>query len=171
MPKKSSFVAKFVANVGMSLVCLLAASPAQGQAVPTICRFSSIAGMAFGIYQDGSAVPTDTTTDLIIDCTRNSGPQNLTLTLALGSSATSGTISTRSMRESTGTTIAYNLYRDSARSLIWGQTPGADTVTRPLSIPNNSSASTTFTIFGRIKELQNARVGSYSDTVVATVSY
>lgn len=167
MPKMSSFVAK----AGVSIGFLLVTSMAHAQAIPTVCRFSSVSGVAFGIYPDSSSVPTDTTSNVIVDCTRNSGPQNLSLTLALGSSATSGSISTRSLREGSGATITYNLYRDSSRGLVWGQTPGADTVTQSLSIRNNSTASATFTVFGRIQALQNASVGTYSDTVVATVSY
>ena len=167
MSKMSSFAAK----VGLSIGCLLGAPIAHGQAVPTVCRFTGASGVAFGIYQDGSSVPKDTTASVTISCARNSGPQNLTLTLSLGPSATSGSISTRSLREGGGTTITYNLYRDSSRGLVWGQTPGVDTVTQPLSIPNNSSALSTFTIFGRIGALQNASVGTYADSVVATVSY
>lgn len=169
MSKRSSFAASGGRSLLLGL--LLAASIAHGQAVPTLCRFTSSPGVAFGIYQDGSPVPKDTTANMTIDCARNSGPQNLTLTVAIGPSATSGSISSRSMREGGGSTITYNLYRDSSRSLIWGQTPGVDTVTQPLSIPNNSSASSTFTIFGRIGALQNGTVGTYADSVVATVMY
>ena len=167
MPKISSFVARVV----VPLVCALCASIAYSQAIPTLCRFTSATGIAFGIYQDGASIPKDTTSSVTINCARNSGPQNLNLTVAIGPSATSGTIGTRSLREGSGAIITYNLYRDSSRSLIWGQTAGVDTVTQALSIPNNSSASSTFTIFGRIPALQNARVGTYSDSVVATVYY
>lgn len=165
MLKISSFVAKF------ALACagLLAASSTYGQA--TTCRFSSLSGVAFGSYDDGSSVPRDTTSDVTIDCARNGGPQNLNITLSLGPSSTSGSIGNRSMRLGSGAAINYNLYRDSSRALVWGQTPGVDTVSRSLSIPNKSSASTTFTIFGRISALQSASVGTYADSVVATVSY
>ena len=164
MPKIFSFVARVYLFIGISL----GASFAQGQ---TTCSFSSAAGVAFGIYDDSSSVPRDTTTNLAINCTRNGGPQKLNVTVSLGPSATSGSINNRSMREGGGSTIAYNLYRDNSRGLIWGQTPGVDTMTQSLSIPNGSTVSTTFTIFGRIGALQNARVGTYSDSAVATVSY
>ena len=95
----------------------------------------------------------------------------MNVTLAFGPSATSGSSSTRSMRQGSGNSVTYNLYRDSSRGLVWGQTPGVDTVTQSLSIPNKSTASTTFTIFGRIGALQNVSTGSYADSVVATVSY
>ena len=75
------------------------------------------------------------------------------------------------MHQGGGNSITYNLYRDSSRALVWGQIAGVDTVTQSLSISNNSTASTIFTIFGRIGELQSASVGTYSDSVVATVSY
>ena len=164
-------ISSFVARAGLSLGCALAASHAYSQSTQTSCRFSSVTGIAFGIYDDSSSAPRDTTANIVVSCTRNGGPPNVNVTLAFGPSATSGSSSTRSMRQGGGNSIAYNLYRDSSRGLVWGQTPGVDTVTQSLSIPNKSTASTTFTIFGRIGALQNVSTGSYADSVVATVSY
>ena len=167
MQKISSFVAK----VSFSLGCTLAAAHAYSQSTQSTCRFSSVTGIAFGLYDDTSSTPRDTTANIVVNCTRNGGPPNVNVTLALGPSATSGSSSTRSLRQGGGNSITYNLYRDSSRGSIWGQTPGVDTVTQSLSIPNKSTATTTFTIFGRIGELQSASVGTYGDSVVATVSY
>ena len=167
MPKISLFVARLI----WLLACVFASSGVCAQAPKTVCRFSSATGVAFGVYDDGSPVTRDTTANVAIDCSRNGGPQNVTVTVSLAPSATSGSISTRRMRQGSGDTLTYNLYRDSARAQVWGQTTGVDTMTQMLSIPNNSSMSATFTIFGRIGALQNVSAGSYADSVVATVSY
>ena len=165
MQKISSFVVKGCLLLGFTL----SATIACGQT--TVCSFSSVTGVAFGVYDDGSSVPRDTATNMTINCTRNGGPPGVNVTLALGPSATSGSSSTRSMRQGNGSIINYNLFRDSSRGLVWGQTPGVDTMTNSISIPNKSTVSTSFTIFGRISALQNASVGTYGDSVMATISY
>ena len=165
MQKKSSFVGRGCLLLGLSL----SATIVFGQA--TVCNFSSAAGVAFGVYDDSSSMPRDTATNMTINCTRNGGPPNVSVTLALGPSATSGSSSNRSMRQGNGSIINYNLFRDSSRGLVWGQTPGVDTITNSLSIPNKSTVSISFTIFGRISALQNASVGTYGDSVMATISY
>ena len=164
-------ISRFVARLILPLGCVFASSGVCAQALQTVCRFSSATGVAFGVYDDGSAVPRDTTTNMAINCSRNGGPQNVTVTVSLASSATSGSISTRRMRQGSGDTLTHNLYGDSARAQVWGQTTGVDTMTQMLSMPNNSSSSATFTIFGRIGALQNVSAGAYADSVVATVSY
>lgn len=161
-------IPSFVTSVLLLLGWAMISSAAHAS---TVCNFASNPGVAFGVYDDTSSSPRDTTANIIINCTRNGGPPNLTVTLSLGTSSTSGSINPRYLGLGMGSNIAYNLYRDSSRGLIWGQTPGADTITQSLSIPNKSTASVTFTIFGRITELQSASVGNYSDSIIATVFY
>ena len=67
--------------------------------------------------------------------------------------------------------VHYNLYRDTARSQVWGATPGVNTGSTSLTgISNNSSRSTRINIYGRIIALQNATVGIYADALSITVS-
>lgn len=151
-----------------TLALLLALAPCVASAATT-CAFSSTPGMSFGAYDDSSASPTDATTSIIVTCSRNGGPTPTTVTLQIGPSANSGLISTRAMR-SGANTMNYNLYRDSARSQVWGQTSGVDTGTISLTVPNNGSANGTLVIYGRIPALQNVPVGTFSDGVQITVA-
>ena len=135
----------------------------------TTCAFSSTPGMNFGAYDDSSASPTDAATSIVVNCSRNGGPTPTTVVLQVGPSANSGLIATRTMR-SGANTMNYNLYRDSARSQVWGQTSGVDTGSISLTVPNNNSANGTLVIYGRIPALQNAPAGAYSDSVQITVT-
>ena len=135
----------------------------------TTCRFSSTPGMAFGTYDDAAAAPSDSTTSVVVRCFRAGGPSSAAVTLQIGPSGNSGLIATRRLRAA-ASLMDYNLYRDAARSSVWGQTSGVDAVTVELTgIPNFGSRTATFVIYGRIPALQNVGPGAYSDSVRLTV--
>lgn len=151
------------------LLALALLAPSIAGAVIT-CSFSSTPGMAFGPYDDASAAPTDSATSVVVRCTRILGSNNADVVLQLGPSSASGTIATRQMA-SGANRMNYNLYRDAARSQVWGQTSGVDTVlVNTGNIGNGASVNVTFTIFGRIPALQNVNAGAYNDSVQMTVS-
>lgn len=153
----------------LALAFLLIVLPGLALAQTAICTFSSAPGAAFGPYDDSSAAPTDTATSVVANCARNGGPANITVTLQIGPSATSGTVAGRQMA-SGGDRMNYNLYRDAARSAVWGQTAGVDALSVGLNgIPNNGTKNVTFVIYGRIPALQNVSAGGYSDSVTITV--
>ncbi|MGH8732064.1 MAG: Csu type fimbrial protein, partial [Burkholderiales bacterium] len=117
-----------------------------------------------------SAIPTDTTTSVVVRCARSGGPGNVTVTLQIGPSAGSGQIASRAMRAG-AESLGYNLYRDAARSLVWGQTAGVDAGTLAINgIPNNGTKDGTFVVYGRIPARQSVAAGSYTDTVQLTIS-
>jgi spore coat protein U-like protein len=106
---------------------------------------------------------------VVVQCFRVGGPADVTVTLQLGPSATSGTISPRQMG-SGANRLSYNLYRDSGRSQVWGQTSGVDAGTITINgVPNNGSRNGTFVIYGRIPAQQSVGAGAYSDSVQITV--
>ena len=150
------------------LVFLLVLAPGV-VAAATTCSFSSTPAMSFGAYDDSSASPTDATTSIVVSCARNGGPTPTNATLQIGTSVGSGLIATRSMR-SGANVMNYNLYRDSGRTQVWGQTLGVDTSFTSITVPNNGSASGTLVIYGRIPALQNVPTGAYSDSVQITIS-
>ena len=156
-------------NSRVPVFLLLLLAPSAAGAVIT-CTFSSTPGMSFGPYNDSSAVATDSATPIVVRCSRVLGTNNADVVLQLGPSATSGTIATRQMG-SGANRMNYNLYRDAARSQVWGQTSGVDTgQLNTGNIGNGSSVNVTFTVFGRIPALQNVSSGAYSDSVQLTVS-
>lgn len=128
--------------------------------------------MSLGPYVGDSAAPTDSIGSFALRCTRRGGPRNVSITMAIGPSAISGSIASRQMRQAGGSDVlSYNLYRDALRQSVWGQTPGVDAVTQTASLPNNATTTVAFTIYGRINGQQNVFPGSYGDTLVVTISY
>lgn len=64
-------------------------------------------------------------------------------------------------------TMQYNLYRDAARTLIWGDgTGGSSMVTG-----NNPGTPQSIPLYGRIHGGQNLPAGQYSDVVTVTVDW
>lgn len=62
--------------------------------------------------------------------------------------------------------ITYGLYRDAARSLGWGSSDGVNTT------PGTGTASpTSHTVYGRIPAQPTPPSGTYTDTIVVTVSF
>jgi len=137
------------------LVCIggLAASATASAAN---CNVSAI-GVAFGTYNVFSSTPTDITGSVTVTCNRTTP---FTIALSTGS----GTYSSRSLKSGTNI-LSYNLFTDATRLTIWGDgSSGTQTV-------SGSSTNATFTVYGRIAARQNAKIGSYTDTVTVTVTY
>jgi len=151
------------------ILLLLAAAPSLAGAAAS-CTFTSTPGMGFGPYDDSSAAPTDSTTSIGVQCTRVGGAADVTVTLQVGPSATSGTTAARQMA-SGANRMNYNLYRDSGRTQVWGQSSGVDTGTITITnISNFATKGGTFVIYGRIPALQNVAAGAYGDSVQLTIS-
>lgn len=152
------------------LLAALLALPLAGRAATT-CTVATTT-LAFGPYDVFNGSPRDTQADVVVTCTRNGGPPSTTVTVALGPSTTSGAIATRRMRRVAGVDLLdYNLYRDAARLGVWGQTSGVDTVAKTVSVPNKASANVSFTVFGRIPAGQDPTVGTYTDSLLVTISF
>jgi spore coat protein U-like protein len=62
--------------------------------------------------------------------------------------------------------LNYELFRDSARTLNWGNTIGTDTVAG-----TGNGLAQTLTVYGRILGSQLVAPGAYTDTVTATLTY
>lgn len=122
------------------------------------CTISTTA-VAFGSYDVFSATPRDATGTVQISCTPR---ENIDVTLSPGSSLV---FNQRTLRSGSNI-LNYNLFRNAARTQIWGDgTAGTSTFT------GNNIRNTTLTVYGRVPAAQDAAVGNYSDTVVATVIF
>ena len=151
------------------LAILLSAGPAGAA---TTCRISGNPGLGFGGYDVLSASPNDSVATVTALCTRNGGPRNVSITLQLSKGTNGSSVNARRMRNlgPAGGYLNYNLFRDVARSAVWGFSTGVDTVSQTVAVPNRGSGTTTFTIYGRIPAQQDVAVGSYNDSVTVTVT-
>jgi spore coat protein U-like protein len=66
--------------------------------------------------------------------------------------------------------LLYNLYRDSGRTIVWGDGSGGSQAYQNNN-PQPNNRDITVPIFGRIPPGQNAKVGNYSDTITVTLTY
>ena len=113
----------------------------------------------FGNY---SGALIDAATALTVTCT------NLT-TFNIGLSAgtaTGATVTTRKMTSPALATLNYTLFRDSSRTVNWGNTVGTDTL-----ISQGNGTAVQYGVFGRMAAGQSGNPALYSDTIIATLTY
>ena len=115
----------------------------------------------FGNYSSISGSAADATTTIDVTCTNGT---SYGVSLSTGTTA-GGSYSERLLTDSSNT-LGYNLYTSGALTSVWGDgTSSTSTVT---GTGNGSLQS--LTVYGEIPASQNVPVGSYSDTVTATIS-
>jgi spore coat protein U-like protein len=115
--------------------------------------------MNFGTY---SGLQINVTSALTITCT-NTTVYNVGLNAGV---ATGATVTTRKMTGPASATLNYAMFRNSARTLNWGNTVGTDT----LSSTGNGSPLLS-SVFGQLAAGQSVTPGAYSDTIIVTVTY
>ncbi|WP_244850755.1 spore coat U domain-containing protein [Caballeronia sp. SL2Y3] len=157
-----AFVASAVLSVSPSLFA--ASKTATFQVTLTIQDDCSIAANPLDFGSTGViANNIDQSTNVSVTCTTGT-PYNVALDAG---SPTGSTISARTLNNAANTgTVQYNLFRDSGRTQIWGQTVGSDTV----SGVGNGSAQT-ISVFGRVPAQPTPAADTYMSTVTATVVF
>jgi len=162
-----------IALAGLAVVSAATASRLSGQsATATLTVNASVsknctittAPVNFGAYDPVTAnatAPLDGTGTVTVTCTKGAVA---TVGLNPGGNA-QGT--TRRMSQGAAAYLNYELYKDSTHSTIWGD--AADTALDIPAAPNRNPRD--FTVYGRVAQAQDATVGSYADTVVATVNF
>lgn len=105
--------------------------------------------------------PVDATSQIRVTCTAGSSYD-----VGLGYGLGGGGPNDRQMRDLAGNRIGYQLYRDSGRTLVWGQRTDGLAATSA-----GSGAMQAFSVHGRVPAQTTPPPGAYSDTVVVTVTY
>lgn len=104
----------------------------------------------------------DQTTTVSVTCTTGA-PYNVGLDAG---TAAGSTITNRLLAGPAASTVAYQLYRDAARTQIWGNTPGTDTVAG-----TGNGAAQTLTVYGRVRPQSTPAAGAYTSTITATINF
>ena len=94
-------------------------------------------------------------------CT-NGSPYNVGLSAGNGSGAT---VAARKMTNGANT-VTYSLYTTISRTTVWGNTIGTNTLSG-----TGTGTNQTLTVYGRVPPQTTPPVGTYSDTVVVTVTF
>ena len=148
------------------LLALLATFAAQTAAAATCTH--SVGALAFGKYAAGSRSHLDSTSLVTVTC---SGALRESVSYSISFSRGSGSsFSPRTMRGGPGL-LGYSLYRDPARTQIWGDGTSATFTVSDAYTLGTPTMQRTYVVYGRVLASQQARVGSYSDTLVVTLSF
>lgn len=155
-----------VGSVGLATGTLLAATSSttfdvQAQILSS-CAVSG-ANLSFGNYDASSASVLDASSTLSVNCTQGTA---YVVKLDVGSGG--GSYVNRTMANGANV-LAFNLYRNAARSEVWGDESGAT-----LSVSGTGSGLLTansHTVYGRVPIGQDEIPGTYSSTITVTVEY
>jgi spore coat protein U-like protein len=118
--------------------------------------------LAFGSYTPTGGSPADATSTIDVTCT-NGTPY----TVALDGGSTENNVAARAMNDPSSHTLSYGIYKDSARTTIWGDGTGSTVTQSGTGIGSLQG----LTAYGRVPASQFVAAGNYSDTVTVTVSY
>jgi spore coat protein U-like protein len=153
---------------GAARALLLAALLAtHGVAVAAACSVSTVP-VAFGAYSPLAAIARESVGSIDVSC---GDPAAGSVSYAIALSAGAGTYASRVMA-SGGSFLAYNLFRDSARNLVWGDGTGGSVVVSDSYIVATSPTVRSYTVYGRIAGGQRqAAVGTYGDRIIVTVAF
>jgi spore coat protein U-like protein len=128
----------------------------------------STAPVAFGAYDPvvvNASADRDATGTVTVACTSGA---SAAVTLGQGANADTGSTDDVPLRRMTddGTNfIEYGLFTDVGRATVWGNDTDTDVA------HTGTGAAVGLTVYGRIPAGQNVPAGSYTDTVVATVTF
>lgn len=126
----------------------------------------SAGDLSFGAYDTvaGSAVAGSAV--LSVACTTGAAAN---VTLDQGANPGGGSSDAdpdRWMSDGASNLLSYSLFQDSGHTTEWGNTSGTG-----VSYSAASSAASNISVYGQIDASQDVPAGSYSDTVVATISF
>lgn len=142
---------------------LLLASAWSATVAAMTCTIGSVSGLAFGNYNVFDATPRDTAGSISYTCS-DVGGASIVIQLDQGNAAT---FFPRTLLDG-AFVLEYNIYLDAARTSVWGDGSSGTSQHGPV-VPDEGVNSVN--VFGRIEAGQNARAGSYSDTVVVTIVF
>lgn len=140
--------------VALGLAAFLAA-PAGGEGCTQCSCSIESDGLAFGSYAQRQR--TLSVANIVVHC---DGDNGYTIKLSAGSS---GTSLQRTLRKG-GAALAYNVFKDSARTMIWGDGGAGQTGL-------GGMGSATYLAYGEIFPDQAQPVGAYGDMLVLSIEY
>jgi len=126
------------------------------------CTISTLS-VSFGNYNVFSGTELDSTGRVTYNC--NATAMNITVSLSKGSSST---YNPRTMHKG-AEVLNYQLYRNSARTNIWGDGTSGTVVYTRADPANNTNVN--LTVYGRVTAGQDVSAGTFSDTVVAVINF
>jgi spore coat protein U-like protein len=135
----------------VALVLTLGSSPCW-----SVCTVN-VQSVLFGTYDTFSAFHLESTGNVEVVCV-------LTTAYTIALSPGNGSYAARLMKSGVHS-LGYNLYTDATRTTIWGDGTGGT------GLIGGNAISANHTIYGRVPAGQNVNVGSYSDSLIVTITF
>ena len=149
----------------MALAAALWIGSASAALAAKACSFTVVTGVSFGNYNVFNPAATFANGTLAVTCTGGGGGgTSIKISLSKGQSPTFNRFMIQAAQH-----LNYNLYVDPALTKIWGNGTGGTSVFGPTKAANN--VPVVATVFGQVPAGQDVPVGSYADTITATVNF
>jgi spore coat protein U-like protein len=157
------------------LSLLFLSQQASALCIPGICSCNIVTtGVAFGAFNPLTGTSHDSNGNVAFSCTGNPTIAGLLIPYTIALSKGGGaTYATRRMASGTRY-LTYNLYTDSAHSIIWGDGTGGSSTAGSIMLLDllGLGATINYPIYGRVTSGQTTAVpGIYADTITVTVTY
>ena len=154
-----------------ALVILVPAGLAHATCTGIGCSCSITADpLDFGTYNPLGGSNADATGNVSVQCGALIAGVNISYEVTLGTGM-SGVFTNRTLSNGSDT-LAYNLYTDTSRTIIWGDgSSGTSTITNGYFLSVLIPRVDDFPIYGRVPYGQNVEAGTYTDSIVATVIF
>ncbi len=130
------------------------------------CTISVLATINFGTYDITAAGPDDASGRLQVNCDGTAPPNVVPITVRLSTGASSSYFPRKLFNGASS--LDYNIYRNGAHTLIWGDGLGG-TVVWTTNV--NLGGRRRRRMRGRIPALQSVPSGLYSNTITAEVEF
>ena len=142
-------------KVRLLAVAIAAVAASAAEAAPS-CKSISVSALAFGSYDVYGAAHTDSAGTITYSCPPPTVPF---VTIDAGLAFGNGT--RRMTRAGGGEWLAYEVYFDAARSVVWSSTP--------IGVPAGNALTVPY--YARAFALQDVSVGAYTDTLIVTFNF
>jgi spore coat protein U-like protein len=162
------------ATLGAAALSLLVGGAAFAQVTTNLgvsadvtnnCTIAAAPTLTVGNYNVLSATALTPTATLAVSCTTGA-----VATIALDPGSNGGHAAgglTRAMTDGSSDYLSYELYSDSGLTTVWGNTSGTDVVENATT----STAAVDYTVYASVPANQNVPAGTYTDSVLVTVSF
>lgn len=127
------------------------------------CTVSTVP-VRFGQYNFLDHTPVDAIGNVKIGCFPGTP---FTIKLGSGENAVAGFHPRRMRCAMGGKTLSYNLYRDTVRTVVWGDGTSNTSVQSGIVMGGDK----VFNVYGRLPGMQNAEPGVYRDSIAVTVEW
>lgn len=141
--------------------------PLSAHALLVTCTVATT-GITFPAYTSPGSTNSDGTGDIAVTCTADllAGVSSYTIAIGTGS----GAFTNRKLI-SGANFLDYNLYTDTARSIVWGDGTGATQMESDSYLILLTPTTRHYIPYGRVPGSQNKPAGTYVDTVTVTVTF